>query len=166
VTTLFSARYKEAAPAVALLVGATAPYAVAYLSRIAAIALGRMREIAVIAAATFALNVGLNLYAIPEWGFEGAAGVTLATALVEAILLTALVARAGAGIGIGRATAAPVVAAACVAAALAAGGFDGGSALAVGALIYPAALAVTAYLFAADEARIAVGLLQRRPRYG
>jgi O-antigen/teichoic acid export membrane protein len=166
VTTLFSARYEDAAPAVALLIGATAPYAVAYLSRIAAIALGLMREVAVIAAMTFALNVGLNLYAIPEWGFEGAAGVTLATALVEAILLTALVARAGAGIGLGRATAAPVVAAACVAAALAAGGFDGGTALAVGALFYPAALAATAYLFAADEARIAVGLLQRRPRYG
>jgi O-antigen/teichoic acid export membrane protein len=72
VVKLFSARYVEAADIVPALTGAALLYGIAYLARMGALALDRGAPIAWIAAATVAVNVSSNAFAIPRWGFHGA----------------------------------------------------------------------------------------------
>jgi O-antigen/teichoic acid export membrane protein len=162
VSTLFSDRYDEAAGIIGVLTAAALLYAVAYLGRVAAIALGRRREIAWIAAVTLAANVAMNAFAIPRYGFEGAAVTTLATEALEAILLTGLFVRATGAPSLSRVGLAPLLAAACLAAALLASGARDGAALAIAAVFYPVALALAARLLAPDETR-ALRHLFRRP---
>ena len=75
------------------LTAAACLYALAYLGRVAAIALGRRVAIAAIAGVALVTNVGMNAFAIPRWGFRGAAWVTLATEILEGALLTVLFVR-------------------------------------------------------------------------
>lgn len=151
---LFSPRYADAATVTGVLTGAALLYSLAFLARMGAIALGRMRQIAWAAGATLAVNLGANAFAIPRYGFEGAAWTTLATEAFEAIVLTALFVRAsGARLRIQPALA-PLLAGAALALVLIVFDLDGWSALIAAAIAYPAALLACARLFAAEELRV------------
>jgi O-antigen/teichoic acid export membrane protein len=163
VTTLFSERYASAATALTLLAAGSVFYALALLARVGAIAVGRRAEIAYIAAVALAVNVAANLLVIPRYGIEGAAAVMLATEVVEAALLTALFARAAGVRSLPRSAIVPLLATACLAAVLGGFGLRDGAAVLLAALLYPAALALAARIFAPTETRIALDVLRRRP---
>jgi O-antigen/teichoic acid export membrane protein len=162
VTTIFSDRYASAADTVAVLTAAAVLYSIAFSARIASIALGKTTSIAAIAAIALAVNVAANAWAIPRYGFEGAAWSTLAAEVVEAALLAALFVRANGAAPRLRPLAAPVVAAGCVLAALLGTGAEGPSALALAAIVYLPALAAAAFVLARDEVRRLPSIL--RPR--
>lgn len=162
VTTIFSDRYAGAADTVAVLTAAAVLYSIAFSARIASIGLGRTRSIAVIAAITLAVNVAANAWAIPRYGFEGAAWSTLVAEVVEAALLIGLFVRANGAAPSMRAPAAPVVAAACVLAALLVGDVEGPEALGLGAAVYLPALALAAFGLARDDVRRLPSIM--RPR--
>lgn len=162
VTTIFSEQYASAADTVAVLTAAAALYSVAFAARIGAIALGKTVSIAAVAAVALAVNVGANAWAIPRYGFEGAAWSTLGAEVVEAALLAALFVRANGSAPRLRPLAPPVVAAACALVALLGTGAEGPSALALGAAVYLPALAAVALVLARDEVRRLPSIL--RPR--
>lgn len=162
VATLFSDRYADAAAAVKWLTAAGVFYAIAYLARVSSVALGRRRQIAVIAAAVLAANIAGNLVAIPRWGYAGAAAVTFFSEVLEAALLTVVFARTGARPSVDRATAVPVVAVAAMAAVLLAAGLRDAAALAVGAAVYAATLLIAARVLAPDQTRRVLDALRRR----
>jgi O-antigen/teichoic acid export membrane protein len=166
VEALFSPRYAEAATATGVLAGAAVLYSLAYLARMGAIALGRMRQIAWIAAATLAVNLAANALAIPRYGFEGAAWTTLATEAFEALLLTGLFLRASqARVRVSPALA-PLVASAVLGVGLFVLDLDGWSALIAAALAYPLVLLACARLFAAEELRILSTALRAQTAVG
>jgi len=160
VRTIFSARYSAAGPALAVLVGAALLYAVAYISRVACVALGYRRSIPMIAAVTLLVNVGANAVAIPLWGFRGAAWTTLGTEVVEAALFVALLLRAGIAPPL-RAVRVPAIAAAWVLVVLAAGGLRGGGAVLAAGIVYPIAL-LGVWRLIAPQQLAAVGRALRR----
>jgi O-antigen/teichoic acid export membrane protein len=90
VTGLYSDRYLAAESVLAVLAGAALCNAVANLAQTSAIVLGRGREIVAIAAVLLLVNVGMNLFAIPHYGFRGAAVTTLITEVLSAALLLGL----------------------------------------------------------------------------
>jgi O-antigen/teichoic acid export membrane protein len=162
VELLFSSRYAEAGDAVKWLTGAGVFYAVAYLARVTVVALGRRRQIAVIAGVVLVANIVGNLVAIPRWGFNGAAAVTFFSEVVEAGALLVVFLGTTQGHRFGRFVAVPLTASAVMAAALWASGADGAAALGVGALSYAVALPLAAMVLARDEtARVAKALRQR-----
>jgi O-antigen/teichoic acid export membrane protein len=166
VETLFSPRYGEAAAATGILTGAAVLYSLAYLARMGAIALGRMREIAWIAAATLAVNLAANIFAIPRYGFEGAAWTMLATEAFEAVVLTGLFLRASrARVRVGPALA-PLVASGALGVGLLVLDLEGWSALVAAAVAYPVTLLACARLFAAEELRILSTALRAQAALG
>ncbi|MDQ1397623.1 MAG: hypothetical protein QOG64_2882, partial [Acidimicrobiaceae bacterium] len=93
VTLLFSKRYAVAAPAVPWLTFAAVFYALAFLARMATIALGRRSAVVWVAALSLAVNIGVNAFAIPRYGYQGAAVVTFITEVVDAVVMIAVFAR-------------------------------------------------------------------------
>jgi O-antigen/teichoic acid export membrane protein len=153
VTTIFSSRYGPAADAVPALTAAACLYGLAYLGRVAAIALGRRALIAAIAAVALAANVGLNAFAIPRWGFKGAAWVTLATEVVEGALLTIVFVRTHERPRLARPLLVPVAATLALVAVVAGAGLRDGRALLVGVLVYLPALALATRLLYPEAVR-------------
>jgi O-antigen/teichoic acid export membrane protein len=162
VVTLFSERYREAADALPALTAAGVFYGIAYLSRVSAIGLGSGRAVAWIAVAALILNVGLNLVVIPEYGFTGAATVTLVTEVFEALILFAVFRRATRDHSVSPVMLVPVVAAGTMALVLWSTGLRDGAAVAVGAIVYAAGLVVAARVLAPDAFERMRGLLRRR----
>ena len=161
VVTLFSERYREAADALPALTAAGVFYGIAYLSRVSAIGLGSGRAVAWIAAAALIINVCLNLAVIPEYGFTGAATVTLITEIFEAALLFALFRRVAKDRGVSRVVLVPVVAAGTMALVLWSTGLRDGGAVAVGAAVYALALVGAARVLAPGALERALTLVRR-----
>jgi O-antigen/teichoic acid export membrane protein len=153
VTTLFSDRYEDASSVVGVLTGAALLYAVAYAARMAGIALGRTKEIAIIAGVTLVANVAMNAFAIPRYGFEGAAWTTLATEALEAGLLSGFFLYANGTFVRLRPLLVPVAAGGGLAVLLLGAGLEGGAALLAATLAYPPLLLLSAALLAPDELR-------------
>ena len=153
VTTLFSDRYEDASSVVGVLTGAALLYALAYSARIAGIALGRTKEIAAIAAVTLAASVAMNAFAIPRYGFEGAAWTTLAAEALEAVLLNVFFLYANGTFVRLRPLLVPAVATGGVAVLVLVAGLDGAAALLAAAVAYPPLLLLSAALLAPDELR-------------
>ena len=162
VTVLFSTRYAAAAGAVKWLAAAGLFYAIAYLCRFSSVALGKRRQIVTVAAVTLGFNVAANLFAIPRYGFRGAATVTFLSEVLEAALLAAVLRRAVAQVRIHRIVLAPIAAGAAMAVVLAAVSTDGASAALAGATVYGIALVGAALLLAPAEARDIVARLRVR----
>jgi polysaccharide transporter, PST family len=162
VTAVFSEQYASAADTVAVLTAASALYSVAFAARIGAIALGKTVSIAGVAAVALVVNVAANAWAIPRYGFEGAAWSTLGAEVVEAALLAALFVRANGTAPRLRPVVPPVLASVCVLVALLGTGAEGPSALGLGAAVYLPALATAAFVLARDEVRRLPSIL--RPR--
>jgi O-antigen/teichoic acid export membrane protein len=93
IEAVYSSRYVAAEGVLAVLAAAALCNAVANLAQTTAIVAGRGREIASIAASLLALNVGMNLFAIPQYGYRGAGVTTLITELVAAGALLSLYVR-------------------------------------------------------------------------
>lgn len=160
VTTLFGDEFAAATDAVKWLTGAGVFYAIAYLARVSSVALGRRRQIALIAGGVLVLNVVANLIVIPDHGFNGAAAVTFFSEVVEALALLVVfgpVAKA-------RVVLVPLAATAVMAAALWLADLDGGTAVAAGAIVYAIALPAAARLIAADDTARLVGAIRQRQR--
>lgn len=162
VMTFFGQRYEPAAAAVFWLMAAAAAYALTYLARMAALALGQRRAIAWIAAFALLFNLSVNLYVIPRWGFVGAAVTTFATGTLEAILLLSLVVRRSDRGGSRRMLSVPVGAATVMAIILGTTGLRDGTAVMVGSIVYVAALALFARFLAPEETARAWSLVKRR----
>ena len=162
VTALFSDEYRSAASTVPWLTGAAALYAVAYLARVGAIAVGRRRGIVWIAGGSLVLNVALNLAVIPRYSFQGAAVATFATEVVEAALLLMVFVRASGRPQLERVVLVPVAAAAVMLAGLLASGARDAVAVVVGGALYGLALPVCARLLAPADSRRALQLVRRR----
>ncbi|MDQ3878913.1 MAG: flippase [Actinomycetota bacterium] len=162
VVELFSARYAAASRAVFWLTTAAALYAIAYTSRLCAIALGDRKRVVAIAAITLAINVALNAVFIPRFGFVAAAANTAIAEVIEATLLTLLFLRSVDASASGRSLVIPVTAAAVTGVLLWITGVHGLSAVVVAALVYPSALIVSARLIAPDVLGQARSFLRTR----
>jgi O-antigen/teichoic acid export membrane protein len=162
VTLLFSSRYAEAADAVRWLTAAALFYAVAYLCRFSAVALGRRPQIAVVAAVVLGFNVLANLFAIPRYGFDGAAVVTFLSEVLEAVVLVALLRRSVGRLRVHRLVGAPLVAGGAMAVALVLTDSRDGTAALLAAAVYAAALAGSALVIAPGQARDVVARLRAR----
>jgi O-antigen/teichoic acid export membrane protein len=86
VELIFGAQYAPTARALAWLAPTLCLIFVNYLQMMALTALGRQSLGALATALSLAVNLGLNLWWIPIWGYQGSAAATLAT---EATLLLA-----------------------------------------------------------------------------
>lgn len=162
VLTLFGEKSVAAVPAVPWLAAAAGFYSLAYLARVVAIVDGRRATIAWIAAVGAIVNIGANAFAIPRYGFLGAAVATFASEVLDAALLVGLFVRSNRRLYESRVTAVPLAAGACMGVALAASGARGGAAFVVGGLVYLGALILCGRLIAPAESRRAIGLLRRR----
>lgn len=162
VVKLFSETYKDAVGALMWLGPASALYAVTYMARIGAIALGRRREITWVAVVALAANLAMNAYAIPKYGGTGAGATTCFTEVIEAALTVGLFIRTNPFAGGGRAIAVPVVAAGVAAAALGGLGLRDGPAIMVGSAVYAAALAAIARLLVPEDTRELVRMIRNR----
>jgi O-antigen/teichoic acid export membrane protein len=133
-----------------------APLAFAVSFFASAALLSRRRNAAVLGASAMAagVNVGLNFVLIPKWGPSGAALVTTASYLLEAVVLVVLCRRLAGDFGwlrLDRALALPVVAAVPLAAVLLAGSVPIVVQLAVGGALYAAAWWSLAQRFAPES---------------
>jgi O-antigen/teichoic acid export membrane protein len=79
VTFLFGSDFKDAAPALPILMGAFVVICFGYLSGNMVVVLKQQRRYMVNAAVGLVVNIGLNLILLPRYGFLAAAWVTLAT---------------------------------------------------------------------------------------
>lgn len=161
VETVFSARYLPAAAAVPWLTTAGVFYGISYVSRLASIGVGRRWALAWVGGLALVLNVALNLYAIPRYGFEGAAAVTCITTIVEAMCIFGLFWTASGRFRLTVEVAVPFVAALVMGGVLALADLDGGIEVLLGAVVYVAALAVTGRLLAPAAATKVRGMLRR-----
>jgi O-antigen/teichoic acid export membrane protein len=164
---VFSAEYEDAARVLTVMAASASFYALAHLSRTAAISIGVRRGIVYVAAAAFTFNVGANLIVIPAYGFVGAAWTTLATEVVEAAGFALLFVRAAAlpraGVFV-----APLVASAATAGLLSAVGARDAAAIGLAAVAYPPFLLIAGRSFApsATTALLSVlGAFGRRLRH-
>lgn len=82
VLLLFGEEFRDAAPALPILMGAFVLISLAHVTGHLVLVLGLQQRLLAYAAAGLVLNVGLNLLLIPSYGFLGAAWVTLATELL------------------------------------------------------------------------------------
>jgi O-antigen/teichoic acid export membrane protein len=133
-------------------------YALAHLSRTAAISIGVHRAIAQVAAVTFVFNVVANLIFIPLYGFVGAAWTTLATEVVEAAGFMLLFVRASTPPR-PNVIVVPALAAGGTIAVLAATGARDATALVLSAAAYPPLLLVAGRLLARSETTTLLRLL-------
>jgi O-antigen/teichoic acid export membrane protein len=79
ITLLFGSDFAAAAPALPILMGAFVLICFGYLSGNMVLVLKQQRRFMLNACAGLVINVGLNLYLLPRYGFLAAAWVTLAT---------------------------------------------------------------------------------------
>jgi O-antigen/teichoic acid export membrane protein len=93
--TMYGDPYTDADTALALLLLSVVFTFPGWMASTAAYAAGAERRMAAIAAASLTLNVTANLFAIPAWGIEGAAGVNLATEAFALALVILIVRRSG-----------------------------------------------------------------------
>lgn len=163
VTTIFGQRYAPAGAAVIWLTGAGVFYAIGYLARMACLSVGRRRSIAWSAFIALAFNVPLNLIAIPRYGFQGAAIVTLATGLIEAVILMGVYVSANNAVRFRSTMFVPFIAAGAMTATLAIGGFRDAGAAVLGSLAYLVTFLVAARLLATRETALALRALRRPP---
>ena len=166
VTAVFGDEYEAAAEAVVWLTGALVLYGVAYLARTATIALGKRTGIAQIAVATLVVNVGLNLWLIPSYGFKGAAAATFVTEVVDASLLMFTFVRSAGGFKVEGFVFAPLVAGGLMALALWLTDVEDGMVLVVGTAAYVAALAAASLAFAPTALRNGLRSLRRSGKEG
>jgi O-antigen/teichoic acid export membrane protein len=162
VVTLFSERYRPAADALPALTAAGVFYGIAYLSRVSAMGLGSGRAVAWIAGSALVVNVGLNLAVIPEYGFTGAAWVTLATEVFEAVILLALFRHRVRDFSFSPVMLVPVAAVTTMALVLWSTGMRDGAAVVVGSIVYALSLAGAARLLAPRAFDRAMSLIRRR----
>jgi O-antigen/teichoic acid export membrane protein len=163
VVLLFSSQYSSAATAVGWLAASGAFYAIAYLCRFSAVALGRRRQIAYIAAAALTFNIVGNFIAIPRYGYRGAAVLTFASEVLEATLLSVLLVRAaGRRVRLHRLVLSPVLAGVAMALVLTPLHHRGTMAALLSGGVYLAVLAVSAMVVAPAESRRVVSLVRRR----
>lgn len=162
VTVLFGARYVEAAQAVPWLTLGIAFYAITYQARNAIIGIGGRSWIAWIAGIALVVNIIVNLFFIPRYGFPGAAMATALACALEAGLTTYSMTRLGIPVRLSRTLALPLLAGAVMAAVLAGFGLSGGVAAGVGAGVYLIALGAAAALLAPSEKDRVIALLRRR----
>jgi O-antigen/teichoic acid export membrane protein len=163
VASLFGERYLPAAGAVPWLTAAGVFYGVAYLSRLAYIALGRRSAITWIAAGALVINMGLNAVLIPKFGFVGAAAVTCSTEVLEAALLLGAFTRVS-GYRFSRALLAPVVATTIMGGVLSLSQLKNANAALVAIPVYLVTLAVAVRILAPDAAHKIAGTLRQRRR--
>jgi len=162
VVRLFSDEYEAAVGALKWLGFAGALYGVAYVARVASIALGRRRGVTAVAVVALVSNLSINAWAIPRYGPAGAGAATFFTEVVEAVLLVALYVRAGAPLRAGRALLVPVLGAGAMAGAVAATGTSDVGAILVGVCTYPLATAAAARVLAPDLLDRVVRTVRRR----
>ncbi len=91
----FGTEFDPAVSALAILVGAIPLAALNVVVGAALRGAGRERWLTAVSGIGAALNVGLNLWAIPTFGIDGAAVVTVATELAVVLGLTSLAVRGG-----------------------------------------------------------------------
>ncbi len=84
---LYGSDYRAAGRATSIVVSAEVLAFAAQVAITALIATGRHRWYPIIAMTGLAINLGLNLFFIPAWSFEGAALATLATEAVVVVLM-------------------------------------------------------------------------------
>ena len=145
VTTVFSAKYEAAAGVAGVLAIATVWYATAHVARTAAIAVGRTKLVAWVAAVALVVNLGANVLLIPSYGFTAAAWMTLATAFLEAVLLLALVAASHRAMPrLGRIGVVPLAASGVLLILLVLTGARGSTAVLLAALVYPLLVVIAA----------------------
>ncbi len=161
VVTLFSSKYAAAASVVPVLTAAALFYAIEVLGRMTAIALGHRKEILWITGVTLVVNVAANAVAIPLYGFRGAAWTTLATEILGAILLLGLFVRIQEAPRAGKIVTVPATASLAMAGILLVTGARDAQAILLALVTYPALLALTAYVLAADDVRMLRELVQR-----
>ena len=160
IRVVFGVRYVAAAPAVLWLTAAGGLYAIAHLSRVGSMLAGERHRIAVVAGLALAVNVVLNLVAIPRYGVTGAAGATFATEVMEAVLLLFVYRRATSVLRPHPVLLVPVVAVVAMLLAAEVSGADGLAALAVGGAVFVVVLPIAARLLAPAESRVAVAALR------
>jgi O-antigen/teichoic acid export membrane protein len=86
IAALYGSRFASAAPAVAVLVWGTVAMASNIVTAAVLTALGRQRLLTPLVVLNLALNMALNLWAIPHWGFFGSAVATTATEGLNAVI--------------------------------------------------------------------------------
>lgn len=161
VSRIFSERYGKAGAALAVLVVAALFYALAFTARTACVAIGRRREIAIVAALALLVNVGANAVAIPRFGLMGAAWTMLGTEVIEASFLIGLFARSNGSLRMRRELLVPFLATAALLAVLAGFGIRGPMAIAVTLLLYPAALAISTRVVGRGQIRVLLGVVRQ-----
>ena len=103
VVLLFGDEFRDAAPALPILMGAFVAISFWHLAMNMMIVLGRQARLVVYTGAGLIVNVALNLALIPSYGFLAAAWITLATETLVMGLTTATVMReTGTRLAIGR----------------------------------------------------------------
>jgi O-antigen/teichoic acid export membrane protein len=150
VRLIYSSEYDAAITPVRLLGGAVALYGVSYLASHVLIAQGRQRVLPWATGVVLAVNVGLNLFAIPKWAYDGAAAVTSISEALLALILVLAVRRIAGSVSVFRVFTGPLAGCAAIAAAAALPGPDAIS-IALAAVAYPLVLLlVERRLFPAD----------------
>ncbi len=91
VDALYGGRFAVVAPAVTVLIWAMVAMASNQMSTSVLTAIGRQRALMPVALVILTLNVGLNLWAIPQWGYFGSAAATLASEGLNMVVQTAIV---------------------------------------------------------------------------
>lgn len=160
VNLLFDPEFQRAASAVPWLTAAGIFYAIAYAARVSAINFGRGKEIAYIAGAALVLNLALNAYWIPAYGFVGAAAATLVAQAVEAICIVALYSRANRTPRVTGLIASIALASSLMGGVLWMFELRDASAVAIGSLVYLSSLWVGIRILAPREMAMAMAIIR------
>ncbi len=153
VASLFGDRYADAARAVPWLTAAAVFYCIAFMCRVAVIALGRRDGVLTVGIVSLTVNLALNAVLIPTRGFVGAAIATLVTEILEAALTLRLLARAGIDPRSTRLVIVPVIATGIMLGALVVLDLTGLAAVIVGAAVYLVASALALTTVGAERRR-------------
>lgn len=157
---LFGSRYADAATAAAWLGAAGVGYAIAYILRIAVIALGRRAVVLQVSLVMLIINVALNLVVIPRYGFVGAAVTTVVTELFEAFALIVVYTRLN-GWPWGRDATVPLVGSVGLGLVLVATSLRGPVSIVVGAFVYAAMVAAAAKIIVPSDFSRAIARARR-----
>ena len=160
VELLFGTRFAGAADAVPWLAASGLFYATAFLIRNALIAIGWRGSLVFVAAGVLVFNVAANLVAIPEHGFVGAAAVTLATEVLETLVLGFLFVRATGRLPLDASIIIALGGSATLAVALAVTSTTGAVSLALGTVAFVVGAAVAAACLGRERVREAAASLR------
>jgi O-antigen/teichoic acid export membrane protein len=162
VELLFGTAYDEAPTALVILAPAIALYPVCYLAGYLLVSQDQQRWLTIVYGVAAAVNVLLNLVLIPWQSLYGAALGTSISQLLVAVALLSLAHRSTGSVGWTRALAGPVLATALAAAAMAALAGTLGLAVAAGAAVYLAVLAVFERVVFPEDFAAAAQFVRRR----